>query len=170
MPARRTDRPPRQGDTSGLRARNKFAVRIDGRPAIVDSRRRFGDWEGDTIVGLAHRGGLLSLVERKSGFTLLARVSDRRAATIRAVAEDHLAALPDALCRTVTFDNGKEFAEHERLSAATGIDVYFAHPYAAWERGAFEIHFPKRFTLWMKVLRHLGDGAYFAAVRRSTGL
>lgn len=114
------------------------AVRIDGRPPIVDSRRRFGDWEGDTIVGRGHRGGLLSLVERKSGFTLLARVNDRRAATIRAVAEEHLAALPDALCRTVTFDNGKEFAEHERLSAATGIDVYFAHPYAAWERGTNE--------------------------------
>jgi IS30 family transposase len=114
------------------------AVRIDGRPAIVDSRRRFGDWEGDTIVGRGHRGGLLSLVERKSGFTLLARVSDRRAATVRAAAEERLAALPDALCRTVTFDNGKEFAEHEQLSAATDIDVYFAHPYAAWERGTNE--------------------------------
>ena len=68
----------------------------------------------------------------------LARVNDRRAATVRAAAEERLAALPDSLCRTVTFDNGKEFAEHERLSAATGIDVYFAHPYAAWERGTNE--------------------------------
>ena len=85
-----------------------------------------------------HRGGLLSLVERKSGFTLLARVNDRRAATVRAAAEERLAALPEALCRTVTFDNGKEFAEHEQLSTATGIDIYFAHPYAAWERGTNE--------------------------------
>jgi IS30 family transposase len=114
------------------------AVRIDGRPAVVDSRRRFGDWEGDTIVGRGHRGGLLSLVERKSGFTLLARVSDRRAATVRAAAEGCFGTLPEALCRTVTFDNGKEFAEHERLSAATGINVYFAHAYAAWERGTNE--------------------------------
>ncbi len=114
------------------------AVRIDGRPSVVASRRRFGDWEGDTIVGRAHRGGLLSLVERKSGFTLLARVNDRRAATVRAAAEERLAALPDALCRTVTFDNGKEFAEHQQLSTATGIDIYFAHPYAAWERGTNE--------------------------------
>jgi IS30 family transposase len=60
------------------------------------------------------------------------------AATVRAAAEERLAALPDALCRTVTFDNGKEFAEHEQLSVATGIDVYFAHPYAAWERGTNE--------------------------------
>jgi len=55
------------------------AVRIDGRPKIVASRRRYGDWEGDTIVGRGHSGGLVSLVERKSGFTLLARVRDRRA-------------------------------------------------------------------------------------------
>ena len=109
-----------------------------GAPAVVASRRRFGDWEGDTIVGRAHRGGLLSLVERKSGFTLLARVNDRRAATVRAAAEERLAALPEALCRTVTFDNGKEFAEHEQLSTATGIDIYFAHPYAAWQRGTNE--------------------------------
>ncbi len=53
-------------------------------------------------------------------------------------AEERLTALPGALCHTVTFDNGKEFAEHERLSAASGIDVYFAHPYAAWEHGTNE--------------------------------
>lgn len=114
------------------------AVRIDGRPAIVDSRRRFGDWEGDTIVGRSHRGGWLSLVERKSGVTLLARVSDRRAATVRQAAERRLTALPEALCHTLTFDNGKEFSEHELLSAATGMDAFFAHAYAAWERGTNE--------------------------------
>jgi len=59
------------------------AVRIDGRPAIVASRQRYGDWEGDTIVGRAHASGLLSLVERKSGFILLA---DFRATSHRAVA------------------------------------------------------------------------------------
>ena len=70
-------------------------VRIEGRPAIVDSRRRFGDWEGDTIVGRGSRGGLVSLVERKSGFTLLARVDDRRAATVRTAAQQRMAALPE---------------------------------------------------------------------------
>jgi len=114
------------------------AVRIDGRPAIVASRQRYGDWEGDTIVGRGHVGGLLSLVERKSGFTLLARVSNRRAVTVRTAAQQRLAALPDSLRRTMTFDNGKEFAEHERLSATTGMAVYFAQPYAAWQRGTNE--------------------------------
>jgi IS30 family transposase len=114
------------------------AVRIDGRPAIVASRRRYGNWEGDTIVGRGRVGGLLSFVERKSGFTLLARVPDRRAATVRCAAQERLATLPDTLLRTMTFDNGKEFAEHERLSEATGLAIYFAQPYAAWQRGTNE--------------------------------
>jgi IS30 family transposase len=114
------------------------AVRIDGRPAIVASRRRYGDWEGDTIVGRAHASGLLSLVECKSGFTLLARVSNRRAVTVRTAAQERLATLPDSLRRTMTFDNGKEFAEHDELSAATGLAIYFAQPYAAWQRGTNE--------------------------------
>jgi len=114
------------------------AVRIDGRPAIVASRRRYGDWEGDTIVGRGRVGGLFSFVERKSGFTLLTRVADRRAATVRAAAEQRLVALPASLLRTATFDNGKEFAEHERLSATTGLAIYFAQPYAAWQRGTNE--------------------------------
>jgi IS30 family transposase len=114
------------------------AVRIDGRPAIVASRRRYGDWEGDTIVGRAHASGLVSLVERKSGFTLLARVSNRRAATVRTAAQERMALLPESLRRTMTFDNGKEFAEHEELSATTGLAIYFAQPYAAWQRGTNE--------------------------------
>jgi transposase, IS30 family len=113
-------------------------VSIEGRPCVVDSRRRFGDWEGDTIVGRGHRGGLVSLVERKSGYTLLVRVDDRRAATVRHAAQQHLAELPKHLRRTLTFDNGKEFAEHEALATATGMHIYFAQPYCAWQRGTNE--------------------------------
>jgi IS30 family transposase len=114
------------------------AVTIDGRPRVVDSRRRFGDWEGDTIVSRSRRGGLVSLVERKSGFTLLARVADLRARTVRQAAENRLTSLPKHLRRTMTFDNGKEFAEHEVLAAASGMHIYFAKPYCAWQRGTNE--------------------------------
>ena len=69
---------PRRKRNSG---RLPGAVTIDGRPRVVDARRRFGAWEGDTIVSRQRRGGLLSLVERKSGFMLLARVEDLRATT-----------------------------------------------------------------------------------------
>lgn len=114
------------------------AVSIEGRPPVVDARRRFGDWEGDTIISRGRRGGLVSLVERKSGYTLLARVDDLRSTTVRRAAQRQLLALPDHLRRTMTFDNGKEFAEHEALAAATGMGIYFAKPYCAWQRGTNE--------------------------------
>jgi transposase, IS30 family len=111
---------------------------LEGRPKIVEERRRFGDWEGDTVVSCGRRGGLASLVERKSGYTLLAPVSDLKAPSVRQVIQAKLVVLPALLRRTITFDNGKEFAEHHQLAAATGLDVYFAKPYCAWQRGTNE--------------------------------
>jgi IS30 family transposase len=121
-----------------LSGRLPGAVTIDGRPRVVDARHRFGDWEGDTIVSRGRRGGLLSLVERKSGYTLLARVEDLCAATVRQAAQQRLTPLPGRLRRTMTFDNGKEFAEHQALASATGMNIYFAKPYCAWQRGTNE--------------------------------
>ena len=114
------------------------AVSIEGRPKVVDRRERFGDWEGDTLVSRGRRGGLASLVERKSGFAYLARVEDLKSGTVRRAAEQKLTPLPGLLRRTLTFDNGKEFAEHQQLTAATGMSVYFARPYCAWQRGTNE--------------------------------
>ena len=131
----RFGRPRRKRPESG---RLPGAAPIDGRPRVVDLRRRFGDWEGDTIVSRGRRGGLVSLVERKSGYTLLARVEDLRAVAVRRAAQQRLTPLPAYLRRTMTFDNGKEFAEHEALAAATGMSIYFAKPYCAWQRGTNE--------------------------------
>jgi transposase, IS30 family len=114
------------------------AVSIDGRPRVVDLRRRFGDWEGDTIVSRGRRGGVVSLVERKSGYTLLRRVDDLKAGTVREALEHNLAPLPDLFRRTATFDNGSEFAEHQRLADTLDMNVYFAKPYSAWQRGTNE--------------------------------
>jgi transposase, IS30 family len=114
------------------------ALSLEGRPKAANERRRFGDWEGDTLVSRGRRSGLASIVERKSGFTLLARVDDLKAPTVRKAAESKLVPLPALLRRTITFDNGKEFAEHEQLAAATGVNVYFARPYCSWQRGTNE--------------------------------
>ncbi len=111
---------------------------IEGRPKIVDQRTRFGDWEGDTMGGNPHRGALVTLVERKSGFVRAAQSPDRRAQPVRRALERMLQPLPTALRRTITFDNGKEFAEHERLAQRLSVQVYFAHPYCAWQRGTNE--------------------------------
>jgi IS30 family transposase len=113
-------------------------VTIEGRPAVVDRRGRYGDWEGDTIVGANHRGGAVTLVERKSGYLLLGKVPNLRAATVRQVAAERYRSLPPALRKTLTLDNGKEFAEHDQLAAEAALRIYFAKPYCSWQRGTNE--------------------------------
>lgn len=111
---------------------------IERRPAIVDRRGRFGDWEGDTVVGAGRRGGALTLVERKSRYLLLGRVGDLRAATVRQSAAKLYGTTPPALRKTLTLDNGKEFAEHQQLEADACLKTYFAKAYCAWQRGTNE--------------------------------
>ena len=120
------------------RGRLRASVSIEGRPAVVDRRRRFGDWEGDTIVGAHHRGGAVTLVERKSGYLLLGKVPNLQAATVRQAAAKRYATTPAALRKTLTLDNGKEFAEHEQLELEAALKIYFAKPYSAWQRGTNE--------------------------------
>ena len=111
---------------------------IEGRPAVVDRRGRYGDWEGDTVVGKSHRGGAVTLVERKSGYLLLGRVGNLQAATVRQSAAELYRTTPPALRKTLTLDNGKEFAEHQQLAAEASLKIYFAKPYCAWQRGSNE--------------------------------
>ena len=111
---------------------------IDGRPAVVDRRGRYGDWEGDTIVGAYHQGGAVTLVERKSGYLLLGRVANLRAATVCREAAERYRSTPPSLRKTLTLDNGKEFAEHEQLAAEAALKIYFAKPYCSWQRGTNE--------------------------------
>jgi transposase, IS30 family len=120
------------------RGRLPTSVSIEGRPAVVDRRSRYGDWEGDTIVGANRRGGAITLVERKSGYLLLGRVSDLRAVTVRQAAARRYLTTPAALRKTLTLDNGKEFAEHEQLEVEAALRIYFAKPYCAWQRGTNE--------------------------------
>jgi transposase, IS30 family len=120
------------------RGRLRASTSIEGRPAVVDRRSRFGDWEGDTIVGAHHRGGALTLVERKSGYLLLGKVANLQAATVRQAAAKKYATTPPALRKTLTLDNGKEFAEHEQLQMEAALKIYFAKPYSAWQRGTNE--------------------------------
>lgn len=120
------------------RGRIPNQVSIEGRPKVVDQRRRYGDWEGDTVVGARHSGAVLTLVERKSGYLLTAKSCDRKARRVARKIESRLEKLPRRLRRTVTFDNGKEFAEHEALAKRLDLAVYFAKPYCSWQRGTNE--------------------------------
>lgn len=109
---------------------------IDERPAIVDERSRIGDWEADLILGKNHQGVALTLTERKSRFTLLRTFPSKHADPITQGIKELLKW--DARLKTITFDNGKEFAGHEEVASALGVDCYFAHPYSSWERGTNE--------------------------------
>src|SRR6266478_65005 len=111
---------------------------IERRPRIVDQRRRYGDWEGDTIVGKGRRSGVLTTVDRKSGYLCAAKVNCLQSEAVVQAARRRLGKLPRNLRRTATFDNGKEFAEHEKLAQLLVLKVYFAKPYCAWQRGTNE--------------------------------
>ena len=111
---------------------------IDTRPAEVETRLRVGDWEGDLINGAAGTGYLVTLVERNTRFTLVGRTPSKRADEVARAIIDLFLRLPARARRTVTFDNGKEFAGHEKIAEELKMDVFFAHPYHAWERGTNE--------------------------------
>lgn len=110
---------------------------IDDRPCIVDSRSRLGDWELDTIIGKGHKQAIVSLTERKSKLSLIAKVP-RKTADLVAKAIIHLLAPIAERVHTLTSDNGKEFAQHETMAKTLDADFYFAHPYSSWERGLNE--------------------------------
>jgi IS30 family transposase len=109
---------------------------IELRPEAVKWRERLGDWEGDTLVGKRHRGALVTLTERKSRFTLVRAVAQRSAELVTQAMIESLSWVHHL--KTITSDNGKEFAGHQRISNELSIDFFFAHPYAAWERGTNE--------------------------------
>jgi IS30 family transposase len=110
---------------------------IEERPAIVSTRKRLGDWEVDTLLGRKQKQAIVTLTERKSRFTLLGKVPRRTAQAVRRQVCKLLLPVMDKV-HTLTSDHGKEFADHEQIAALLQLKFYFAHPYAAWERGTNE--------------------------------
>ncbi|MBK9089558.1 MAG: IS30 family transposase [Holophagales bacterium] len=98
---------------------------------------RIGDWEGDTVMGTGSRHCLLTLVERKSGFTLIRKLEARTMAEATAAASSVIQRMRHRF-QTITFDNGTEFHDYERLERRFGVTCYFATPYHSWERGSNE--------------------------------
>lgn len=120
------------------RGRIANCVGIEGRPKSVDAKRRYGDWEGDTVVSPGRRSGLVTMVERKSQYLRVRKTTCLKSPPTMRTACRGLRDLPEQLRRTMTLDNGKEFAGHQLLTDRLGLDVYFAKPYASWQRGLNE--------------------------------
>ena len=110
---------------------------ISERAAIVERRGRIGDWEVDTVMGTGTNHCLLTLVERKSGFTLIRKLEARTMAEATAAAARVIRRMRGRF-ETLTFDNGTEFHDYERLERRFGVTCYFATPYHSWERGSNE--------------------------------
>jgi len=111
---------------------------IDERPAVANTRKRIGDWEADTMIGKNHKGVFVTLDERKSKLRLAAPVRSKKARDVT----DAMIGLFSPLkhfVKTITFDNGKEFAFHEEVAKKLNCATYFAtKPYHSWERGQNE--------------------------------
>ena len=113
-------------------------VGIEHRPAEVDSLEEVGHWEGDTVIGANQEGALVTMVERKYDWLRSIWVPNRKAHTVAQAILKVMSDIPPHLLKTITFDNGKEFTQHELMSDALGADIYFADPYSSWQRGRNE--------------------------------
>jgi transposase, IS30 family len=113
--------------------------RIEERPAVVETRERIGDWEGDTVVGKEKTVRILTYVERKSGYALADKLDMVTAEIVEEKTEELFLAIPASKRLTLTRDNGVEFGDLDRLlEERTGMEVYRATPYHSWERGTNE--------------------------------
>jgi IS30 family transposase len=113
-------------------------VSIDARPKAVDHRKQVGHWEGDTLISRKSKAALHSMTERTTRILRLSKMEQKTATETNKAVARALKKLPAEGRRTLTLDNGSENASHEELTATLGVKCYFAHPYAAWQRGSNE--------------------------------
>ena len=131
---RQKPRLKRYGSGRERRGNIKGRVCIEQRPPVVAQKRRIGDMEGDTIMGRANQGAIVTLVDRASRYPFARQVSFKQSELVsEAVIE--LLGPHKARCHTITFDNGKAFADHAFIGKCLAADVYFAHPYCSWQKG-----------------------------------
>jgi IS30 family transposase len=149
----------------GSRARMELARamkvrRIEERPAEVNERSRFGDWEDDTVIGKEKTQRIWSCVERKSGYAMAEKLGVVTAQIINEKAVSRFTSLPKHLRHTLTRDNGTEVSGYDQsLEKQTGLTVYHATPYHSWERGSNEN--------WNGLLRQFfPKGTYFATINQ----
>ena len=110
---------------------------ISERPASIETRSQVGHWEGDTLIGKGHKHAIVSLVERKSGYAVLKKVSKKTSELVRSAIIKGLQPISEKV-KTITFDNGREFSDHAKIDEALDSVSYFADPFSSWQRGSNE--------------------------------
>jgi len=110
---------------------------LSDRPLHIEARKQVGHWECDTVIGANHKGAVVTMVERKSGYAVIAKVANKTSALVSSAIVDKLKPMAVRV-KTLTFDNGKEFAGHAYIDEQLQSTAYFARPFASWERGSNE--------------------------------
>lgn len=113
-------------------------IDISLRPKIVDHRGRYGDWEGDTMVGYKHQGRIVTHVERKSRYLLASLIKNGTSELFNKSSIKLFGSIPKNYRKTLTLDNGSENAGFKKIEKMSSMKVYFAKPYSSWERGTNE--------------------------------
>lgn len=113
-------------------------ISIEQRPEEVADRSVPGHWEGDLIIGKDHQSALGTLVERSTRYLLLVHLESKDAESVRLAFAKKLRSMPKDLKRSLTYDRGKEMAQHKQFTISTKMKVYFCHPHSPWQRGTNE--------------------------------
>jgi IS30 family transposase len=131
-------RKARRRGVAATQGQLKDMVLVDQRPPEVETRLIAGHFEGDLILGAGNRSAVGVLVERTTRLTFLCHLPQKDAQSVREAFTRKLRLVPPALRQTLTYDQGKEMAEHQTLAADLGLKVFFCHPHSPWERATCE--------------------------------
>ena len=121
----------------------KTSVNIDrksikDRPEVINRRERFGDWEGDLVVGKDNKGAIATMVERKAGFLIAGLMHGKSSDEFKKTVRDIFAPIDNEILKSITYDNGTEASDYKNLEAILNCDFYFATPGSPWQRGTNE--------------------------------
>jgi IS30 family transposase len=128
----------RKRPVSGKHEVIKNKISIDDRPEVINNKERFGDWEIDLIVGKNKKGAIVTIVERTTAMIMIRKLKNGKNAFCLANTVIEMLLPYKNSVKSITSDNGSEFAWHEKIAKKLQTQFFFAHPYSSWERGLSE--------------------------------
>lgn len=128
----------KRGNAKDKRGAIKNRVGIDQRPDVIDYRERIGDIEVDLMMGSNHKSALLVMTDRATLITMMEKLSGKEAEEVYEKMEKRLTNFSSSWVKTLTFDNGKEFAQHQKIGRLLNAKTYFTRPYTSQDKGTVE--------------------------------